>query len=456
MRRLPDLMHRRLPSLPPADWERPAPNAQGLRRDAIVALAFLLFALLMQELVLSLTEKQDAVQRPLAFLILAALILPLMFRRRWPIPMMLVSSVAFIASGGSETYTVSMQLCAQLAYFLGLYTAVSWAKNRRALWASLTVVLLAMAVWIVISLFTSDLYKAAGMRIVEDPAGLLPVELAFPLYSFLMNLMYFGGAIFLGLISWSNAYSNEIVKEQAQRIADQAQQLADRAVNEERLRIARELHDVIAHHIASVGVQASAARLVHDRDPEKSIELMRGIEISARSAVQETRSLLGVLRENDVQQAQSESSEALRSPEPSMARLDELIAANELHGLTVHLSRDEHEAGFIESLPAGLSLALYRISGEALANVRRHSTAHSATLSLRSGADNQGPWVEVEITDDGRPRADSSGSGFGLRGIRERANLHHGLVEIGPRIPRGWRTRARLRVVTHTETKLIP
>ncbi|MGQ3383759.1 sensor histidine kinase [Glutamicibacter sp. TV12E] len=456
MRRLPDILHRRLPSLPPADWERPAPDAKGLRRDAVLALAFLLFALLMQELVLSLTEKQDAVQRPLAFLILAALILPLMFRRRWPIPMMLVSSVAFIASGTSETYTVGMQLCAQLAYFLGLYTAVTWTRNRRALWASLTVVLLAMAVWIVVSLFTSDLYAATGMRMVEDPAGLLPVEIAYSLYSFLMNLMYFGGAIFLGLISWSNAYSNEIVREQAQRIANQAQQLADRAVNEERLRIARELHDVIAHHIASVGVQASAARLVHDRDPDKSLELMRGIETSARSAVQETRSLLGVLRENDRNDPAPESADGIRNPEPSMARIDELVTANELHGLTVNLSRDEHEPGFIAGLPAGLSLALYRISGEALANVRRHSTAHTATLSMRSGSDEGGTWVEVEVTDDGRPRPDSSGTGFGLRGIRERANLHHGLVEIGPRIPRGWRTRARLRVVTSTDAGVVP
>lgn len=456
MRRLPDVLHRRLPSLPPAEWERPAPEPKGLRRDVILALAFLLLALLMQELVLSLTEKEDAVQRPLAFLILAALILPLMFRRRWPIPMMLIGSVAFVASGGSETYTVTMQLCAQLAYFLGLYTAVTWARNRRALWTSLTVVLLAMAVWIVVSLFTSDLYAATGMKMVEDPAGLLPVEVAYSLYSFLVNLMYFGGAIFLGLISWSNAYSSEIVKEQAQRIADQAQQLADRAVNEERLRIARELHDVIAHHIASVGVQASAARLVHDRDPDKSLELMRGIETSARSAVQETRALLGVLRENNTTELHPESADGTRNPEPSMARLGELITASKLHGLTVNLSRDEHQPGFIDGLPAGLSLALYRISGEALANVRRHSTAHRATLSLRSGLDEQGAWVEVEVTDDGRPRPDSSGTGFGLRGIRERANLHHGLVEIGPRIPRGWRTRARLRVLTHPDTNPVP
>src|SRR5690606_40301850 len=133
----------------------------------------------------------------------------------------------------------------------------------------------------------------------------------------------------LGMVSRTNAYGTPIMKGQPQGRADQAQQLADRAVNEERLRIARELHDVIAHHIASVGVQASAARMVHDRDPAQSIELMRGIESSARSAVSETRALLGVLREHDDPDDVPSSAEGARNPEPSMAQLDELIATNE-------------------------------------------------------------------------------------------------------------------------------
>lgn len=455
MRRLPELLHRRLPALPPVDWERYSPGKQGLRRDAVLGLAFLLLALVMHELMNSLTEKADATDRPLAYLVLAALIVPLMFRRRWPIAMMLIGSAAFACAGSTETYRVGMELCAQLAYFLGIYTAVTWSKNRRALWAAMTVVLLFMAVWLIVSLFTSDLFEASNTSMVEDPAGFVPPAIAFAFYQLLMNLMYFGGAIFLGMVSWTNAYASEVVKVQAERIAEQSQQLADRAVNEERLRIARELHDVIAHHIASVGVQASAARMVHDRDPGQSLELMRGIESSARSAVSETRALLGVLREHDAP-GQDPPTQTARNPEPSMAQLDQLLASNERLGLRVQLSRDEHQPGFIDSLPAGLSLALYRISGEALANVRAHSTARTATLSLRSGAGNDGGWVEVEVTDNGRPRPDTAGSGFGLRGIRERANLHHGLVEIGPRIPHGWRTRARLRVVSETATTLAP
>lgn len=445
MLRLSQLVHRYVPSLPPADWERERPTPQALRRDIAVALAFYFLALLMQELILSLTENGKSADRPIAFALLAALILPLMFRRRWPITMMLIGSAAFLVGGSTTTATVAMQFCAQLGYFLGLYTAVAWARNRRGLWTALSLVLLSMAVWLVISFFTSDLYAVNGKLIVQDPMGSIPAEIAMPLYSFLINLLYFGGAIFLGLTSWSNAYAKSLVLSQAARIAQQAEELAQRAVTEERLRIARELHDVIAHHIASVGVQASAARLVQPRDPQQAIELMRGIESSARSAVAETRSLLGVLREQPTQTTEEQAS-TQREPEPSMAVLTQLINENSAQGLQVSLSPGEHIPGFFDSLAPGLSLAMYRICGEALTNVRRHSTARVATLALRSGVDEQGTWVEVEVTDEGSPRPDTAGSGYGLRGIRERAALHHGLVDIGPRTPRGWRTRARLRL----------
>lgn len=445
MLRLSQLLHRSVPSLPPPDWERETPNPAALRRDIWSALGFLVLALLMQELVLSMTEVGKSADRPLAFALLAALILPLMFRRRWPITMMLIGSAAFLIGGSTATAVVAMQFCAQLGYFLGLYTAVAWARNRRGLWTAMGLVLLSMAVWLIISFFTSDLYAANNQLMVENPMGSIPETIAMPLYSFVINVLYFGGAIFLGLTSWSNSYSKSVVLSQASRIAAQAEELAARAVNEERLRIARELHDVIAHHIASVGVQASAARLVQPRDPAQAIELMRGIESSARSAVAETRSLLGVLREQSLDNADTSPSSS-RDPEPSIAQISQLLEDNTAQGLQVSLSRDEHRGGFLDSLAPGLSLALYRISGEALANVRRHSTARTATLALRSGIDEQGTWVEIEVTDQGSPRPDTAGSGFGLRGIRERAALHHGLVEIGPRIPRGWRTRARLRL----------
>jgi len=445
MSHLASFARRHIPMLPPAEWERPGPGATGLRRDMWAALGFLVLALMMQELVQSLTEQDQAAPRTAAYAVTASLVLPLLVRRRWPITVMLVSSAAFMIAGQGETATVAMQLCSQLGYFLALYSAVAWAPNRRGLWMALGLALLAMALWLVLSFFTSDLLDSAGRRLVENPAGILDPLTALPLYTFLVNLLYFGGAIFLGLTSWSNAYANLLVSEQARRIAAQSEELAERAVSEERLRIARELHDVIAHHISSVGVQASAARLVQQRDPAQAAELMRGIESSARTAVGETRALLGVLRETHTPLDEA-NPRGQRHPEPSLAQLEELIEHNAGLGLRVQLIRAEHEPGYLDTLPQGLSLALYRISGEALANVRNHSTAGAVRLTLRSGRDAQGAWVEVEATDEGTARPNTAGSGFGLRGIRERAKLHHGQVEIGPRAERGWRTRARLRV----------
>lgn len=452
MTRLIALMHSAIPSLPPADWERPVPSARGIRRDMWAALSFMVLALFMQELVQSLTEVEDAASRTLAYGVTIAMVLPLLLRRRYPILMMLISSAVFIIAGAGDTAVVAMQLCFQLGYFLSMYSAVAWAQNRRALRAALSVILLAMALWLILSFFTADLLEMNNRNMVDRPAGFFEPLQALPIFAFVMNLMYFGGAIFLGLTSWSKAYSNELVTAQAQQIAEQAEELAARAVNEERLRIARELHDVIAHHISAVGVQASAARMVQQRDPAQATELMRGIENSAREAVAETRALLGVLRESPT--GSDASHPTGRHPEPSLAQLPELLEHQNSLGLEVQLLIAEHRAGFLASLPQGISLALYRISSEALANVRAHSTASKAQLSIRSDTDERGVWVEVEVTDAGRAVPGSGGSGFGLRGIRERAKLHRGEVEIGPRSERGWRTRARLRLSTEPATKL--
>ncbi|GAA0204695.1 hypothetical protein [Glutamicibacter creatinolyticus] len=126
MARLADHVHRLLPSLPPAEWERPAPAPASLRRDVWAGLGFLVLALFMQELVQSLSEREDAVSRTIAYLVIAGLVAPLLVRRRWPILVMLSSSAVFMLAGVGDSAIVAMQLCAQLAYFLAIYTAVAW------------------------------------------------------------------------------------------------------------------------------------------------------------------------------------------------------------------------------------------------------------------------------------------------------------------------------------------
>lgn len=432
---------------PPPEWERPMPDARLLRRDAGVTLLVMLLAVLGMEMILSFGPSEQAPDRTLSYVATCALIAPLAVRRRFPIASMLVLS-AFFLGFGTWMPQVMMQLAPQIAYFVGLYSAVTWARDRRALRLALTGVIIAMFLWVVVSITNAKLLFGSDLDLpmAIETSGFIDPVLAYAGYNFLVNLFYFGGAIFLGLSSWRSAWQHEIVVAQAQQLREQSAELARRAVIDERLRIARELHDVVAHHISAVGVQAAAARMVQPRDPGRAAELMRGIEDSARQAVGETRSLLRVLRHEEPGGSETPGTDTHRSPEPGLADLPALIEQSTRAGVRVQLIVVEHRAGFLDSLGAGLGLALYRIAAESLANVREHSTARSAVLSLRSGIDETGEWAEVEVTDDGNPRPGTGGSGFGLRGIRERAELHHGLVDIGARSPAGWRSRARLRV----------
>ncbi|EMQ98611.1 sensor histidine kinase [Paeniglutamicibacter gangotriensis] len=444
------LRQRFLPgNFPPEGWERPQPTPELLRRDIWTALVMAAVALLGMEMMLSFGDGENTPDRALSYLATVALILPLAVRRRFPISSMLVLSAMFIGFG-TWLPQVMMQLAPQVAYFAGLYSAASWARDRRALRLALSGVIITMFLWLVVGLTNVKLFFGTDLDLPQafETTGLIDPVVAWAGYNFLVNLFYFGGAIYLGLASWRSSWQHEVVVAQAAQLREQAAELARRAVIDERLRIARELHDVVAHHISAVGVQAAAARMVQPRDPERATELMRGIEESARHAVGETRSLLRVLRHEE---ADGPAQPGQRSPEPSLAELPALVEQSARAGVRVELITVEHREGFLEGIGAGLGLALYRIAAESLANVREHSTARSAVLSLRSGRDDAGEWAEVEVTDDGNARPGTAGSGFGLRGITERAELHHGLVDIGPRSPAGWRTRARLRT-QHTLT----
>ncbi len=441
------LRQRFLPGdFPPEEWERPQPGKALLRRDAWMTLAVLAVALLGMEMMLSFAPAQDGPQRVPSYLAMGLMIAPLALRRRFPIISMLVLSAIFLGFG-MWLPAVMVQLAPQIAYFVGLYSAVAWARDRRALRLALGSVILAMALWLMVGITNAKVLfgEELDLPAAVDTTGFIDPVLAYAGYNFLVNLFYFGGAIFLGMTSWRSAWRHDVVVAQAKQLGEQSAELARRAVIDERLRIARELHDVVAHHISAVGVQAAAARMVQPRDPERAAELMHGIEDSARRAVGETRSLLRVLRHEET----GTPDPAGRSPEPTLGQLGALVEQSGRAGVVVELIFAEHREGFLDSLGAGLGLALYRIAAESLANVREHSTAHKAMLSVRSGADTHGEWVEVEVTDDGNPRPGTAGGGYGLRGITERAQLHHGMVDIGPRSPAGWRTRARLRAL-HT------
>ena len=201
-----------------------------------------------------------------------------------------------------------------------------------------------------------------------------------------------------------------------------------RRASDERLRLAQELHDVLAHNISLINVQAGVALHLLDDQPEQARPALANIKAASRDALHELRGALDVLRRGD---------EAPLLPAPRLADIDALVDGVRPSGLDVRLER----RGAAEPLSAGVELAAYRIVQEALTNVTRHAGATRATVSLMYG-----DGITVEVVDNGITHVDVSAmsSGRGLAGMRERATALGGTIESGPVPSGGFRVRAHL------------
>jgi signal transduction histidine kinase len=245
------------------------------------------------------------------------------------------------------------------------------------------------------------------------------------------------GCWFLGALArrWQT-----LARESAERAAElelARTELARHAVAAERLRIARELHDVVAHSMSVIAMHAGAARLAIGKKPESELAALDVIERSSREALAEMRRLVTVLRDGSAGAAE-------RGPAPSVAEVHTLVARVVEAGVTV----DVRTQGDLEGVPPGVSLAAYRVVQEALTNVVRHAGSTRARLVLEAGED----ALSIRVDDDGRsdfwrPPA-SSGGGHGTIGMRERLELYGGTLSAGPRPDGGWSVQARLPYVT--------
>jgi signal transduction histidine kinase len=226
-----------------------------------------------------------------------------------------------------------------------------------------------------------------------------------------------------------------LVAELEQRAADlerQREEQAGRAVAEERLRIARELHDVLAHTMSVVAVQAGTGRLVGADHPDAALAALAAVETTARSAMDEMRQILTVLRADD-------GLGAAVTPTPGLDDLPALVTQVGEAGIDV----DVHVDGEPRPVPTGVGLAVYRIIQEALTNVIKHAGRAHASVLLRYTDDD----MVVEVRDDGRATAPNvAAGGHGLIGMRERAAVHGGELTAGPDPHGGFVVRARLPV----------
>ncbi|MGV9274057.1 sensor histidine kinase [Streptomyces griseosporeus] len=232
----------------------------------------------------------------------------------------------------------------------------------------------------------------------------------------------------------------QAIRERAERAERTREEEARRRVAEERLRIARDLHDVVAHHIALVNVQAGVAAHVMDKRPDQAKEALAHVREASRSALNELRATVGLLR-------QSGDPEAPTEPAPGLDRLDELAGTFRSAGLPVEVARADQGT----TLPAAVGLAAYRVIQEALTNVRKHAgpEAKAEVSVVRVG-----PNIEITVLDDGagpddRPPEDEGG-GHGLLGMRERVSALGGFLTTGPRFGGGFRVHAILPVKART------
>jgi signal transduction histidine kinase len=217
------------------------------------------------------------------------------------------------------------------------------------------------------------------------------------------------------------------LEERAVRSEREREERERVAVAEERRRIARDLHDVVAHGVGVMTVQAGAARLLLEDDPARARGPLLAVEQAGREALGELRRLLGILRRD-------EGEPALR-PQPGLGDLEELVAQARRGGLPVELAVQ----GTPAPLPAGVDLAAYRIVQEALTNTRKHAGPARASVAVRY----QSEALDLEITDDGRAHPNGTG-GHGLIGMRERVTLYGGQLDAAPRPHGGYRVRAHL------------
>lgn len=331
---------------------------------------------------------------------------PLLWRRRhaWP------SFLAVAGASALQAVVVGEPTVGQLAFPVAVYSVVRWSPRWQgftALGVAYCAAVVASSRWILG--FGGDL----------SPANLIP-------YVITIGAIV-TAAFALGFAAQEREkYVSSLVAraEQAERMAEREVELAAR---DERSRIAREMHDVVAHGLSVIVVQADGARYAAAKDPAVAVGTLETISATGREALTEMRRLLGLLRDGDTGVA----------PQPGLADVRHLVDEARAAGTRVEASLPEP----VPDVPDGVGLAAYRIVQESLTNVRKHA-GPDAQVSVRVRV---GREVEVEVRDDGRGAAAlSDGRGLGLAGMRERAAVHGGSLEAGPVTGGGFAVSARL------------
>jgi len=348
---------------------------------------------------------------PLAYGLGSLSALVLLLRKRWPLAVLLVTVASEILYH-VRTYPGGGPWPAIL---VALYTAALIGQRRRSL---------LVGALIVGSIAFNRTFVEKSSWFNDTTAAYSGVSLA---------MLFLGEAV-----RSRRALLNE-TRERIHRAELEQEAEAGRRVAEERLRIARELHDVLAHTITVITVQAGVATDLLETRPDLAGAALRTIREASRDATRELRATLGVLRNGDRSSDRRDQSGAPREPAPGLGQVASLIETATSAGLRVELAT----SGDVRPLPAAVDLTAYRIVQEALTNVLRHARATTATVTIRY----EPVAVVVEVDDNGRgpvARTPAAGAGHGLMGMAERAAAVRGCVQTGAAPGGGFRVLARL------------
>lgn len=405
---------------------RPTPTPRELRFDVILAAAITVDALLSSVLYRIAGMYEDPAPGWAAIPYAVLIGVPLLWRRRFPAAVAVVVSATFIAS---QVLQVPEALIGNIALFIALYSVGAWDANRIRAHVTRIVISVAMLVWLFIAIYLGAL---DGLHEENTTGAAFSPFVAFTLIQVLTNLLYFGGAYYYGERGWAAALEKQALAERTAELELERERLAEQAVALDRVRIARELHDSVAHHVSVMGVQAGAARSTLASDPQAATEALLHVESTARSAIDELHGLLTTLRDAGAGTADTAPGSTL-----GVTALPSLVQASLEAGLPTELEI----VGEPRPLPPALSLNVYRIAQEALTNARKHAGPDAeAEVRLRYLAD----AVELEVANSGTTRALRVPGGLGQLGMRERVATSGGTLEVGPRSRGGYLVRARL------------
>lgn len=341
--------------------------------------------------------------------LMGAQVVPLWWRRDHPTAVLMT----VVGAHAVQALTLSdLVLPSQIAFPIAVYSAARWSPGWVKVFAAvISVIAAAVAAWGWTHSYATSFFSYVGPAI--SCAGIALTGWA---------------------LGFAGAQRDRTIAVLVER-ADNLQRMAERdvalAAQDERARIAREMHDVVAHGLSVIVVQADGARYAATKDPHVAVGALETIAETGRGSLAEMRRLLGLLRTGD----------SGTTPQPRLADIAHLVAEAEASGMRI--TADLPEAW--PPVSDGVGLAVYRVVQESLTNVRKHAGPHVSVELALSTEQRPVPALVATVRDDGRgASATGDGAGMGLRGMKERALVHDGELSAGPLAGGGWQVSARI------------